>query len=398
MDKEFRMDNDLKRKQWTRKQISREVVLGGPEVLQDYSKEWADLCHLPLNSLPFSRPEWVAAYFRKQRKKRFVVSAIRVSGKLAAILPLVAYTRRMAFLPTRILRAPSEFSLWPFDIPIAKGMDYIEIMGELWALLRGMSHWDIIEIPNVPEGGVAIELLKAAAKDGYSTCRWHYMNSPYISLNEIRDDGDGDLIKTLKNAGLRKTIRNGLRKSEKSGGFKTHHFEKADAFILQRLYELEASGWKGAAGTAIASKEKEQRFIEEISFGADKGKYLSIHALELNKQICAVSLGFLFKNRHFGLKMGWDQNLRAYSIGHLLTHYVLSDCFKKGISELHLLGFKSDWKTLWTDKTVGHSNCYIFRGKIYGNLLKRLKNRSIMSSIRSFENRGEQIEGNLSEL
>ena len=386
----------MNKKRWSVGDIVREVVWGGPEVVEEVAEEWKRICSSPLNALPFCRPEWVTAYFRKQRKKQFWILTVRVSGRLAAVLPLVGYTKRLSFLPTRILRGPSEFQLFPFDIPIGVGSDRSAVVKELWTLLRDIGHWDVIEIPNVPEEGVAIELLKNAVEDGFSTCRWRYMNSPYLPLSEMRDVGEP--ISAARSANLRRTIRKSLNKCEKAGGIKTHHFVRADNAILQRLYQLEACGWKGDAGTAILSEEKERRFIQEIAQAGDELGCLSIHTVELDGQLGGVALGFEYKNRYFGLKMGWDQNLKNLAFGHLLTLAVVGDCIKKAISEVHLLGFESDWKSKWTDRVIPHSICYIYKNNIHGKIIKWLKRRSIDDSIRKFKNRNEHIEDNVTDI
>lgn len=360
--------------------VTSEVLRGGPEIVGGLAPEWRELCDASGDPLPFTRPEWVGAYFRcNDKARRFLILTVRIDGKLKAVLPLIERKHKLSHIPANIFRGPSDFDLWPSDIPIAVDSERQLIARELWGLIRTMREWDVIELPNIPRGGAAEDFLKAATEDGFPSHRWEYMHSPYIGLAEW--DGKGDPANIAVSSHLRKSLRQIIRKAEKEGGINVRSSDRFDPFLIQRLYELEASGWKGERGNAILLREKERRFHDEIAIAAQNFGYLSLHALEMKGQVVAISLGFNYKKRYFGMKMGWDQSLKSYSLGHLLVHAILKDCLRHGITELHLMGLRSDWKEKWTKNTLPHSNWYIFNKGLYGKAVKGAILRSISKTI-----------------
>ena len=169
----------------------------------------------------------------------------------------------------------------------------------------------------MPKGGVAEDVLKAAVTEGYDVHRWEHMHSPYIRLaNDISEKTSVPLVRSSK---LRRNLRKMIKKLEAEGGLKVHHFDRADPGMLHRFYELEASGWKGQQGSAILSSAKETNFWNTIAAGAAKNHYLSVTALEHKGNIVAISLGFTYRNRLFGMKLGYDNQLKSYSMGQLLV-------------------------------------------------------------------------------
>ncbi len=371
-------------------EVVSETLCGGPEIVADLTAEWQELCSAPGNYLPFCRPEWVAAYTQKQKKKRLLLLLVRISGKLRALLPLIPETESVSYLPVRILRGPSEFLLWPSDILVASESDRQLAVQELWRLIRERGGWDVVELPNIPEGGVAEDLLKIAESEGYHTYRWEYMHSPYIALpqhSEVKDP-----LQLARSSNLRKRLRNISNRMDKEGGVRVHHFDRADREILQCLYDLEASSWKGEKGSAILSKENEVVFWNTITFAAQESGSLSMHALEFRGHIVGVSLGFKYKNRFYGIKLGWDEQFRSYALGHMLVRESLADCCRDDISEFHMMGLRSDWKEQWSETTLAHSMCYIFRNGLYGSLMRKATMKDILWKKKTFEIRQEHIE------
>lgn len=367
-----------------------ETLSGGPEVVEQLTPEWCQLCDSPSNQLPFCRPEWVAAYVRKQKDARVLLFTVRLSGKLCGLLPLIPKTARKSFFPVRVLRGPSEYLLWPSDVLISSESERQVVARELWRLTRQHRGWDVIELPNVPKGGIAEDLLKLAETEGFRTYRWEYMHSPYLALSEHH--GAQDPLQIARSSKLRRNLRVTLRKIESEGGVRTHHFETADPQILHALYEHEACGWKGEAGSAILSSERDQVFWNTIASVAEQNRYLSMCALEFQGRIVAVGVGFNYKQKQFGMKLGWDGQLRSYSLGHLLVWAMLSDCCRRGISEFHLMGLRSDWKEQWTRTTQPYSMCYIFRKGLYGSAVRTAELRSIAWRKKTFASRQEYLE------
>jgi hypothetical protein len=368
-----------------------EVISGGSEIIDQLTPEWLELCSKPCNDyLPFCRPEWVKAYFEKQENSKFQVLVVKKQNELTGLLPMIQQKKRISRLPIRILRGPSEWLLWPTDILIASDADRASVAKNVWNIIRNQGEWDVIEFPVVPKGGVAEDVLKAAVTEGYDVHRWEHMHSPYIRLaNDISEKPSVPLVRSSK---LRRNLRKIIKKLEAEGGLKVHHFDRADPGMLHRFYELEASGWKGQQGSAILSTAKEINFWNTIAAGAAKNHYLSVTALEHKGNIVAISLGFAYRNQLFGMKLGYDNQLKAYSMGQLLVWAELEHCCRCSLSEFHLMGLRSNWKVQWTDLLKPHAMCYIFRKGFYGFATKQVILRNIRWNQKVFATKSEQLE------
>ena len=365
------------------------AIRGDAQTIEQLADEWTQLSEAPCNGLPFTRPEWVKAYLHNYDDPPFVALTARRDGWLSALLPLFEQKEHFSRLPVRMLLAPSGFTLWPTDVLVSDAATRRAATAALWGALRRMPGWDVLEIPNVPAGGAAEDLLAAARVDGFPTLRWEYMHSPVISLRDR--GGADDPLQIARSQKLRKSVRRALRKANEAGGLQTLHFTEADPAILHRLYDLEAAGWKGEAGSAILSRAKDRVFWDAIASAAQSRGYLSMHALKVGGAIAAASLGFSYRRKYFGVKLGIDENLKSLSLGHLMVYSLVADCLRGGIDEIELMGLQSDWKRQWTDSVRPHAYCYVFNGRAYGRLVRLLRAREIRQMERGFSSRRERL-------
>jgi perosamine synthetase len=363
-----------------------EVLRGGPETIESLADEWRQLCDEADNDLPFSRPEWVDSYFRCNTGT-WVVFTLRRGKRLVALLPLIEKRVYICHIPARVLRAPSDFHLWPFDIPVAQDMDKLSVARKLWQLVQDFRGWDIFELPNVPQGGFAEDLYKAALGDGLQVHRWEYMHSPCVVLEKL--GGVKDPLDLVRSKNLRANIRKALRRIQQEGEMKITFSDSPQQDILNRLYELENESWKGREGNPIAARQKDIDFWNKVTASGATFEYLSICSISLNNRIVAVVIGFNYKMNYFAIKMGWDENLKSFSLGHLLVFAILGKCINNGIKTLSLGGLRSAWKEQWTDYSIPHASHYIFRNTLYGKALRWAKLRQIARLEASFpQNRG----------
>jgi CelD/BcsL family acetyltransferase involved in cellulose biosynthesis len=368
-----------------------EIISGGSETIDQLTPQWRELCSKPCNDYhPFCRPEWIQAYFRKQENASFYLFTVKKSNELIGLLPMIQKKKRVSRLPIRVLRGPSEWLLWPSDILITTENERRVVSNEIWNKMRDYPEWDVIEFPVVPKGGVAEDVLNVAKNEGYRVHRWEHMHSPYILVkNDASKEGT---MAAPRSSNLRRSLRKTIKKFKAEGGLKVHYYNQAEPDLLRRLYELEASGWKGQRGSAMLSNARDTEFYNTIAAEAGKNNYLSLTALEHRGNVVAVGLGFIYRNRLFGMKLGFDQQLKSYSLGHLLVSSMLDLCFRCGVSEFHLMGFRSSWKTQWTEMILPHSMCYIFRKGLYGFAAKQAVCKNIRWNQKAFATKSEQLE------
>jgi CelD/BcsL family acetyltransferase involved in cellulose biosynthesis len=95
------------------------------------------------------------------------------------------------------------------------------------------------------------------------------------------------------------------------------------AAAVEAFLELEAKGWKGSRGTALASSTANSELARLLFTGWTPAVRSRADMLRLDGRPIAVSLALLCGGRAFLLKTAYDERLRAYGPGLLLEHEII---------------------------------------------------------------------------
>jgi CelD/BcsL family acetyltransferase involved in cellulose biosynthesis len=114
------------------------------------------------------------------------------------------------------------------------------------------------------------------------------------------------------------------------------------------VFRVEASGWKGAAGTAIDSRPETRRFYRDVARWARRRGVLRIPVLRLDGEVVAGEIAILDGGRHLGLKAGFDERFARFGPGMLLLYEVIREDFELGLGTFDFLGDDADWKARWS--------------------------------------------------
>lgn len=116
---------------------------------------------------------------------------------------------------------------------------------------------------------------------------------------------------------------------------------------LAAFFRLEASGWKGRAGTAILSSRRTQQLYERFAAGAARRGHLRLNFLELDGVPVAADLGCSFAGGSFLIKTGFDERYADLSPGLVLRAEVLRAAIEEGNTSYHFLGGPDHYKLRW---------------------------------------------------
>ncbi len=122
-----------------------------------------------------------------------------------------------------------------------------------------------------------------------------------------------------------------------------HAPEDVDATIDAGL-ALEAAGWKGRQGTAIASSPATDAFYRGVARAfADRGE-LRVSSITLDGAMVAFALCVVHENRLWQLKIAFDERHRRLAPGLVLHVEAVRRCFELGLRAYELLGDRAEWK------------------------------------------------------
>jgi CelD/BcsL family acetyltransferase involved in cellulose biosynthesis len=329
--------------------------------------EWdAVLAEGPVDQ-PFQRHAFLAAWldaFAPEGELRVLV-ARDAGGRAAGMVPLLE--ERAAGTVT--LRSPandhSSRAEWIL------GADARGACEALWGYLRDRLRWDVLLLRDVPRHGptsTAIEEL--ARRDEHPVGRWESLVTPYLPLGGAPRDGQVS-SKFLGN------LRRRMRRLEEQGAVSYRRVEGGDAVepFLEAFFRLEAAGWKGRGGTAIAADPATLAFYRGLARAAAAEGWLALRALELDGRPIAMHFG-LCHGRVYSLpKPAYDESLSACSPGQLLFREVLAECEARHLAELDFLGPDMPWKRDWAPSLRPHDFLYVYRPGLSGAARHALKFR-----------------------
>ena len=107
-----------------------------------------------------------------------------------------------------------------------------------------------------------------------------------------------------------------------------HQIATDEAAIIPALevfLTLEATGWKGAAGTAFLTRHQDADFARQTVHAFASKKLVQIHTLKLDDKTIASLVVFISGDQAWTWKTAYDETLKAYSPGVLLMIEVLKN-------------------------------------------------------------------------
>jgi hypothetical protein len=118
---------------------------------------------------------------------------------------------------------------------------------------------------------------------------------------------------------------------------------------------VEASGWKGTQGTALASNRRTERLYREIAEGFHATGDLRFCWLNVDGRPVAFDLLLVHADRAWLMKTGYDPRARAVAPGLLLHYALIERCFADPqLDALELLGEADEWKAKFATAQRAH--------------------------------------------
>lgn len=331
----------------------------GPEWIEAHADEWRALAADPLHREPFYQPEWIALHLRMLEPNARVRLAVAWRGeRLIGALALVAERGRFARVPLRVLR-PATDQVSPDRVDLlARPEDAADAAAAIWSAARVSPGWDLIDLAAVPEDGAANRLLDLAARAGYAVERAPMRCTPVLDLPGPGGTYDDAVAGT--DAKFRSGLRRRWRKLDALGELRFVEYREAEPAALAAFFALEAAGWKGREGSAIASNPAERAYYAALAETAACHGYFVLHALELDGRPIAMAYGFLMDGVVYGQKIAYDEAMSAHAPGHAIVQELIRRSVAEGRRRLDFLGQTSPWKREWTDATRRFDRLLLF--------------------------------------
>jgi CelD/BcsL family acetyltransferase involved in cellulose biosynthesis len=291
----------------------------------------------------YSRPEWFVPWAKAFSGGNLRCLTARRQGELVAVLPVVA--------DGRVLRAAVNGETRRFSPVLAGSVDLLEIIN---ALPR---KWRRLSLAYLP---VTVPLCS-----GLNSLQDHRFLSQELRQSPFLDTV-GEFT-SWENSRLSSSHRRNMRRRQRRlSELGEVQFQVCDG--KERLNELlgeglalEASGWKGEAGTAVLSRPAVNSFFGEFLVDAAERGIVRMFFLRLNGAAIACHLAIEDQHVLSSLKIAFDEQYRSCSPGVLINRATIEYCFQSpDIRRLDFHGEAEKAKLEWTDNTETQIGVEVF--------------------------------------
>jgi CelD/BcsL family acetyltransferase involved in cellulose biosynthesis len=295
--------------------------------------EWEELARRS-SATPFHHLGWIRAWWSAFGRGTLMLVTLRDSGKLAAAMPLRVTGSRLA--------SPSNWHTPVFG-PIADGpesaRDLFDYMFELDFRSVDLSFLEV-------EDGTLSLAAQSAERAGRLLFTRRLMRSPWVALDGSWEDYERTLSRNR-----RRSVRRALHRLRDEGAVSLEINEGGPhvGALLEDAFRLEASGWKGRSGTAIASSPDTRRFYTEIATWAAEKGWLRLSFLRLDGTALAFDLSLELDGVRYSLKSGYDAAFAHTGAGAVLLYELLRQSHATGIERFELLAPEDEFKLAWAN-------------------------------------------------
>ena len=254
----------------------------------------------------FYRPEWAQSFLRAFAPSATLVTISVWSGdELRAVLPLIQHRSVLTGFPVRKLTGVANVHCCRLGLARASGTEGDRVVRALWDAIKVLPGWDLLDFDYVLEKNGIDIIARDAAADGYRVSRIRAFQSLHQQFKTT--EGETPWLEGTRPK-FRSNLRRTRRQLEELGAVGTQHFKSADPQALEKFYALEASGWKGKQGTAIACDRRTRQFYDQVAQASAQAGLLSLDFLELDNKPIAAHFALQFGGRYCLAKAAYDES------------------------------------------------------------------------------------------
>jgi CelD/BcsL family acetyltransferase involved in cellulose biosynthesis len=320
-----------------------------PAQLAALGGEWDAL--LPADARPFDEHCWYTAWWGAFGGGEMQVCAVRRDGRLAGVLPL--------YREGKELRAMANGHS-PVFRPLAADAEAEA------ALLAAAASQEAsrLELPSLPSGDPCLEAIGT----GGEGVRWS-VEDAYASPI-VDTDGDFDAWRAESKKRWGAPLERFRRKMGRDHEAELSIVEPPVDLEreLTEGFAVEASGWKGKAGTAILSTPETLAFYRAIAESFAARDELRLSRITLDGEVAAFDFTLLHRGRLYLLKTGFDERFRKLAPGLVMRLSIIERCFEDGLQAHELLGEESEWKAKFATGKRSHVKAIGYPAGVSGAL------------------------------
>ncbi len=171
-----------------------------------------------------------------------------------------------------------------------------------------------LHVADLPEGGPVAQALASVLGEGSRPHGTVHREERALLATELAPE---EYLAASLSGKKRKELRRQMKRLSEEGAaeFNCHTDDSGLAEWTREFLALEGAGWKGKAGSALASAPETAHLFEQALAGAAAVGKLERLCLSLNGQPIAMLASFLSPPGAFSYKTAFDENFARFSPG-----------------------------------------------------------------------------------
>ena len=326
--------------------------------LVEHADAWDDLALASPERMPVLSHAWVASFLENAAPSRRWRCLFAYEGhRLVGVLPVQRVRQRVpgVRLAGTLGSDLHTYSAYPLLDPaharpaLSALLARLEALepGYLWLRLAGVRGDAVVR---------SVARLEGVRLSGVPAAHWRRTGSILPVAGALEDHERGLSANFRRN--LRKARNRCEREHEVSFRFLTGRAASSQE-PFDRFLDLEASGWKGRAGTGIRCDPRLVRFYSTLCARMGRRGWLQWHFLELDGTLVAGHLAIRFGPSLVLLKIAYDEERARLGPGSLLFAETVARSFADaGLREINCLS-DTPWHRNWRMSTVRYGDLVV---------------------------------------
>ena len=324
-----------------------------PSSLSELTPDWAAAADRDPYIRLFQTPLWVVNYWKFRTQSSGPLKLLLgkdAAGAVQAVAPMIREQEGQSVLPPNwvVAHGTGEYEA-EWTCPPALAAEFARGVCEHFA--DDPERWYSLEFRGVRRGSSMAHALETeCSRQKLSIQIRDGMEIPYRNTATTSESVDDTL-----DGKFRRDLRRRTRRLQEVGAlsFETHSALEGLEDALNRFFAVEASGWKGEAGTAIASDPTVQRFWRSLAREAAAEGTLRLTLVNVDGQPIAGQLGIICGRTYYCLKTGYDEEFSRYSPGALTTRHCIQECIEDPAVDVYdFAGAKQPYMIPWVHRST----------------------------------------------
>lgn len=315
---------------------------------------WRELASQAGDDAPFVDEAWLRSWTEAFDAPEPVLLCSWQEGRLVGLAALHTLREWWWGRTIPVLQSATNVESSRFGFASLHGRQ--DIQERLFRALIEAGQWDVLRLDYLAEGSTTLLAgLRVAAELGWRTALEKTFESPWRSLPQLPLPWDHGLTRKFK-----ANLRNRERRLQALGrvSFDVITGRENLRQAAEVFYGLEASGWKGTRGTAIASRRAVRALYDQLLERA--GEDMWIPVLSVADRPVAAQLVRVRGRTLFMLKTAYHPDFHPYSPGQLLTARLVRYGIAHGMEVLDFLADNMIWKSDWAPSLRRHFRLCLF--------------------------------------